>query len=74
MDAKADATGGVETGINPPRRNPPRKIYVRLRHPEEKPIKSVVVNGRAFDKIDVKKEWIVLPGDLRSRQTIFVTY
>ncbi|MBN2577447.1 MAG: hypothetical protein JXB10_00455 [Pirellulales bacterium] len=64
----------ITVQLDPPRRNPPKTIYLRLRHPEEKPIKNVVINGKPYDRFDVKKEWIVLPGDLKSHQTIVVAY
>jgi hypothetical protein len=66
--------GKITVQFDPPKRNPPKTIYLRLRHPEEKPIKSVLVNGKPYDKIDVRKEWIVLPGDLNLHQTITVAY
>ena len=71
---RSQREGKIVVKLDPPKRNPPRTIYLRLRHPDAKPIKSVVVNGKPFDKIDVQKEWIVLPGDLKSPQTIVVSY
>jgi hypothetical protein len=64
----------ITVRLQPPQRNPPKTIYVRLRHPEGKPVKSVVLNDSPYDKIDVEKEWIVLPGNLKSPQTIIVAY
>jgi len=64
----------ITVKLDPPMRNPPRTIYLRLRHPEARPIKSVTVNGEPNERIDVQKEWIVLPGDLKSSQTIRVGY
>jgi hypothetical protein len=58
----------------PPRRNPPKTIYLRLRHPLEKSIQIVTVNGRKYDRFDVAKEWIVLPGNLEGAQEIVVRY
>lgn len=66
--------GTIEVQLDPPKRNPPKTIYLRLRHPEEKPIKTVAVNGKPYTNFDVKKEWIVLPGDLKSHQTITIAY
>lgn len=66
--------GKITVEFDPPRRNPPQKIYLRLRHPEEKPMKNVTINGSPYDKIDIQKEWIVLPGDLTGHQTITVSY
>jgi hypothetical protein len=33
--------GSIEVVIEPPKRNPPKEIVIRLRHPEGKPIRSV---------------------------------
>jgi len=44
----------IEATIEPPGRRAPRNIVLRLRHPEGKPIRSVMVNGRrsrAFDPV-----------------------
>jgi hypothetical protein len=70
----AGSEGTVVVKFDPPRRNPPKTIYVRVRHPEEKPIKSVTVNGKPYERFDVRKEWVVLPGDLSEQQTIKVAY
>ncbi|MBN1911024.1 MAG: hypothetical protein JW818_14860 [Pirellulales bacterium] len=66
--------GEIVVQLDPPKRNLPRTIYLRLRHPEAKRIKNVTVNGKAYEKIDVQKEWIVLPGDIKTHQTIVVAY
>ncbi len=64
----------ITVELDPPKRNPPRTIYLRLRNAEEKPIRSVILNGGPYDKMDVQKEWIILPGNLKSHQTITVGY
>jgi hypothetical protein len=68
------AEGRINVTLDPPVRNSPRAIYVRIRHPQAKPIKSVLLNGQACDKVDRDKEWIVLPGALKGRQEIVVQY
>lgn len=60
--------------FSPPVRNQPKTIYLRLRHPEHKPIKKVTINGMRWDSFDAEKEWIMLPGNLKSHQTIIVSY
>jgi hypothetical protein len=60
--------------LDPPKRNPPKTIHLRLRHPDEAPIKSVTRNGKPYEKFDVAKEWIILSGELESRETIVVSY
>ncbi|HQG49028.1 MAG TPA: hypothetical protein PK373_08065, partial [Sedimentisphaerales bacterium] len=68
------ATGEVRITLDPPSRNRPEVIYLRIRHPQEHPIKSVLVNGRPYEKIDRAKEWIILPGSLEGRQEILARY
>jgi hypothetical protein len=58
----------------PPQRNRPQTIYLRLRHPEGKPIHSVTLNGRKYDRFDPGKEWIVLPGELKAMQDVVASY
>ncbi|MBI4579137.1 MAG: hypothetical protein HY718_05500 [Planctomycetes bacterium] len=40
----------------------PNLIYLRLRHPDGKPIQSVQVNGLPHAKFDAAREWVILPG------------
>lgn len=54
------ATGWIVVRVDPPRRNPPRWMRVRVRHPEEKPIREVWVNGLPHANFDVQKEEILL--------------
>ncbi|HEY9172032.1 MAG TPA: NPCBM/NEW2 domain-containing protein [Verrucomicrobiae bacterium] len=47
------AQGFIQVQVDPPARERPRQIVLRLRHPEGKPIASVSVNGKrhtAFDR------------------------
>ncbi|MCL2329848.1 MAG: hypothetical protein FWC56_00930 [Phycisphaerae bacterium] len=64
----------IKAKLTPPERNPPRIIYVRFRHPESKPIQSATVNGKPVDKINVEKEWVELPGNVKGPQEIVVKY
>ncbi len=69
-----EAQGTIKVVLDPPTRNQPRTIYLRLRHAQAKPLKSVVLNGEAYDKLDRDKEWIVLPGTRQGRQEIVAHY
>jgi hypothetical protein len=51
--------GRIEMSLDPPTRNAPSGIVVRFRHPEEKPIRSVSVNGKPWQVFDPAK------GDIR---------
>ena len=65
--------GAINAVIDPPTVQPPERIVLRLRHPEEKPIKSVTVNGRPHEDFDPKAETVtVFPGS--QRLTVHVQY
>jgi hypothetical protein len=64
----------IDVTLTPPDRNPPRRIILRLRHPESRPLKSVVVNGALHSNFDPQMEWIVLPGSLTGPQQILARY
>ncbi len=68
------AQGTIKVVLDPPTRNQPRTIYLRIRHPQAKPLQSVLLSGQAYDKFDRDKEWIVLPGTLQGRQEIVARY
>jgi len=66
--------GQITTTLDPPQRNRPKAIYLRLRHPQAKSIQSVTLNGKKFDRFDAKQEWIVLPGTLEGLQKVVARY
>jgi len=66
--------GEIEASLTPPTRTPPKRIFLRLRHPDTKPIRGVTVNGQPWTGFDPQKEWIELPGTLDGEQTIVATY
>jgi hypothetical protein len=73
MTSDAD-NGQIRATVTPPTRNHPANIFVRFRHPAGKPMQSVTVNGKPWDRFDAKKEWVVLPGDAEGAQEIVVHY
>ncbi|MCC6198282.1 MAG: hypothetical protein IT518_27835, partial [Burkholderiales bacterium] len=66
--------GRIRAIVDPPERNRPQEICVRLRHPDRKGIRSVTVNGKPYTRFDAKKEWVVLPGNIQGRQEIEAQY
>ncbi len=66
--------GKIRMSLDAPARNVPREIVVRFRHPEEKPIRTVSVNGEPWQKFDAAKGDIHLPGDLKSPAAITAEY
>lgn len=56
------AHGRIEATITMPDRNPPREVWLRLRHPSGLPIKSVLVNRKPWKYFDRAKEIVILHG------------
>jgi len=57
------ASGFIEAEVDPPTCTPPAQIVLRLRHPEGKPMRRIIVNGRPHDRFDPKRECVLLaPG------------
>ena len=72
---ESDADSGrIQVILDPPQRNKPRTIFVRIRHPQSKPIQRVLLNSRKYGEFDRDKEWIVLQGVIDGRQEILVEY
>ena len=61
------ASGLLTASVEMPKRRPVKRLIVRLRHPEAKPMRSVTVNGQDWTGFDVQKEWVVIdkPGEQR---------
>ena len=53
-------SGYIDCIIEPPTRQSPRQIVLRLRHPDGKQMKSVTVNGIPHSDFDPARECIVL--------------
>jgi len=66
--------GRIEMSLDPPTRNAPSAIVVRFRHPDEKPIRSVTVNGQAWTDFDAAKGDIRLPGKQDGHLEIVALY
>ncbi|MDH4240502.1 MAG: hypothetical protein OEW48_13155 [Phycisphaerae bacterium] len=54
------ADGKIEMTVDPPRRNPPKRILVRFRHPEGRRMTRCEVNGKTYKRFDPVKELVVL--------------
>jgi len=68
------ANNAIEATIHPPTRNPPAdmKVKLRLRHPEELPIKEVTVNGASWH--DSTEDTITIPTGNKKRIEVLATY
>jgi hypothetical protein len=54
------AQGHIDATIAPPKRNPPKQIVLRVRHPEGKAMKSVTVDGKSHADFDPAREIVRL--------------
>jgi len=52
--------GEIEMKMDPPRRNPPKRVFARFRHPEGKQIVRVEVNGKRWRDFDPATEYVKL--------------
>jgi hypothetical protein len=73
MDSRA-AAGEIIVTLDAPSRQPPAALLVRLRHPQQKPLQSVTVNGRAWSDFHAKKEWVRIAAPAAVRYTISARY
>jgi hypothetical protein len=55
-------------------RKAPRGLLVRLRPPEEKPLREIRVNGQIWNDFDPEKEWVRIPEVREARYTIEARY
>jgi hypothetical protein len=68
------ASGSLVATVDMPKRRPPEKLFVRFRHPEAKPIRSVTVNEQKWTGFDPGKEWVVIEKPLPEQYTIVAHY
>lgn len=55
-------------------RNPPKTLLVRLRHPQGLPIRSVVVNGEAWENFNQSSEYVQVDQPLEKQYVITASY
>jgi hypothetical protein len=54
--------------------NRPQLLLIRVRHPDEKPIRSVTVDGQDWKDFDSRKEWVVIRSPSRNRYSVVAGY
>ena len=59
FDSQAN-DGWIQMTLDPPRRNPPRRILARFRHPDGRRMTRCEVNGKPHHQFNPDKEWVVL--------------
>ncbi|MBN1911329.1 MAG: hypothetical protein JW818_16420 [Pirellulales bacterium] len=55
------AAGHIDAEIQPPTRERPKSIVIRIRHPEGKTMRAVTVNGKPHSDFDARKECVRIP-------------
>jgi len=58
----ASTDGQITASLDAPRRNAPKEVRLRFRESNGRPLSSVEVNGKRWEKF--KGEWVQLPGDI----------
>jgi hypothetical protein len=54
--------------------NRPQLLLIRFRHPDEKPMRSITVDGQDWKDFDSSKEWVVIRNPSRSRYSVVAGY
>ncbi len=68
------ASGKLAVEIQMPDRTRPKALLVRLRHPRERRMQSVTVNGRAWTDFAPEKEWVRIANPDQRRYSIVARY
>ncbi len=66
--------GFVAAVVEPPTRNAPRELVIRLRHPDGKRIQSVTLNGSPHAKFDPDESTVAVPGPFPQQLELMVRY
>lgn len=72
--ASQAAKGEIVATINGPSRQRPAALLVRLRHPQGRPMRSLLVNGKNWAGFDPAKEWVRISNPRESRYTVVARY
>src|SRR5579871_59683 len=52
----------------------PQTLLIRLRHPEQRPLRSATVDGREWKDFDVAKEWVRIANPAQDDYTVVANY
>lgn len=70
----AAATGRITAAVEFAGKRRPSTVFIRMRHPDKKPMRSVTVNGAAWADFDIAKEWVRIPSPADTRLTVSASY
>jgi hypothetical protein len=52
----------------------PQSLFIRFRHPDAKPIRSVSVDGHDWPDFDNAKEWVRIKGPSHDKYSVVANY
>ena len=67
-------SGSIEATVQLESERSGTTVLLRLRHPEEKPLRSVTINGKVWHDFDAHEEWVKIPNVGRESYSIIATY
>ena len=67
-------TDEIDVKLNLSDRNAPKKLIIRLRHPAQKPIQSVLLNGKDWTNFNKEKEQIIIPEPVDKQYLVVAKY
>jgi hypothetical protein len=67
-------SGRIAVEIDMPDRESPRVLFIRLRHPQGKPIRSAIVNGQPRTDFDVQDETVRIERPNERHYSIVASY
>jgi hypothetical protein len=68
------ASGSITVEIDVPDREVPRVLFVRLRHPQAKPIRAATVNGKPWTDFNVQEESVRIDRPSQRHYSITTSY
>jgi hypothetical protein len=75
FEIKSHASSGhIETSFQLKAPASDKTVLVRLRHPQNKVLRRVTVNGHPWSDFDAKKEWVRIPNVKRQAYQIDASY
>ncbi len=71
---ESEGSNQIKAELDLPQRNPPAQLIVRFRHPQQKPIRAVTVNGKRWTGFDLAKEEVRIPNPTEKTYTVIAAY
>ena len=73
LESRADA-GAIDATLELPERARPAALLVRFRHPQNRPMRAVTLDGNPWTDFDAGREWVRVANPAPKRHLIAVNY